>query len=145
MRAFTLAVSLSLASAVFVLPACGQAAKPVKPSTLKCSAVTPSGLGYKILKAGKGAKPIATDTVRVNYIGYLPKTGEVFDAGDGIEFGVSDVVPGFSEGLQLMQPGGKIRLCLPSRLAYGARAIGPIAANSDLVFFVQLISATPMQ
>jgi FKBP-type peptidyl-prolyl cis-trans isomerase len=143
MRTSIFAVPLSLACAILALPACGEAAKPVKPSTLKCSAVTPSGLGYKILKAGKGVKPLATDTVRVNYIGYLPKTGEVFDAGEGIEFGVSDVVPGFSEGLQLMQPGGKIRLCLPARLAYGDRAIGPIAANSDLVFFVQLINAHP--
>ena len=138
MRAFP--ITFVTAATLLVLPACGTTAKPVPPGARKCSGVTPSGLGFQVLKKGNGAKPTVSDTVKVNYVGYFPKTGKVFDTGNGSAFPVGAVVPGFSEGLQLMQPSGVYRLCVPSKLGYGARAIGPIAANSDLVFQVSLLS-----
>jgi FKBP-type peptidyl-prolyl cis-trans isomerase FkpA len=136
------------AMALIALPACGSTAKttagpkPATPAQLKCNAVTTTGLGHQVIKAGTGEKPVFEDTVKVDYIGYFAKSGKVFDSGKGIEFPVSAVVPGFSEGLRLMQPGGKYRLCIPARLGYGARDLGPIPANSDLVFYVQLVSVT---
>jgi FKBP-type peptidyl-prolyl cis-trans isomerase len=141
MRANPLA--LVVTAALIMLPACGttaKPAKPAKPSTLVCKTDTTSGLGFQVLKAGKGAMPALSDTVKVDYIGYFPKTGKVFDNGGGVEFPVAAVVPGFSEGLQMMQPGGSYRLCIPSRLGYGKRPVGPIPGNSDLVFHVRLIS-----
>jgi FKBP-type peptidyl-prolyl cis-trans isomerase len=129
--------SIISALALIALPACGSTAKsnagpkPATPAQLKCNAVTATG-----------EKPVLGDGVKVDYIGYFAKSGKVFDSGKGIEFPVNAVVPGFSEGLRLMQPGGKYRLCIPSRLGYGARALGPIPANSDLVFYVQLVSVT---
>jgi FKBP-type peptidyl-prolyl cis-trans isomerase len=142
------ASSLFAAMALISLPACGSTAKssaapkPATPAQLKCNTATATGLRYQVIKAGSGDKPLFEDSVKVDYIGYFAKTGKVFDSGKGIEFPVSAVVPGFSEGLRLMQPGGKYRLCIPSRLGYGARTVGPIAANSDLVFYVQLVSMT---
>ncbi len=136
------------ATALLSLPACGSTAKtnagpkPATAAQLKCNAVTATGLGYQVIKAGAGAKPNIEDTVKVDYIGYFAKSGKVFDAGKAVEFPVNAVVPGFSEGLRLMQPGGKYRLCIPSALGYGARELGPIPANSNLVFYVQLVSIT---
>jgi FKBP-type peptidyl-prolyl cis-trans isomerase FkpA len=138
MRRFSFASATALA--FVMLPACGTTAKPLPPGALKCRSLTASGLGYQMLKAGKGAKPTAADNVTVDYIGYFPKNGKVFDAGKGSAFPVSGMVSGFSEGLQLMETGATYRLCVPARLGYGARAIGPIAANSDLVFQVRLLS-----
>ena len=77
--------------------------------------------------------------MRVNYIGYLAATGEVFDQGMGVEFPVGGVIPGFSEGLQTMGKGAVARLCIPAALGYGAKATGPIPANADLVFQVELV------
>jgi FKBP-type peptidyl-prolyl cis-trans isomerase FkpA len=135
--------ALAVTAALIMLPACGTTAKPpkpVNPASLICKTETTGGLGFQVLKAGTGAKPARSDTVKVDYIGYFPKTGKVFDNGGGVEFPVAAVVPGFSEGLQMMQTGGSYRLCIPSRLGYGARPIGPIPANSNLVFHVRLIS-----
>ena len=104
-----------------------------------CNAKTASGLGTLQLRPGNVARPAVSDGVRVNYIGYLAATGEVFDQGMGIEFPVQGVIPGFSEGLQTMGKGGVSRLCIPAALGYGARATGPIPANADLVFQVELV------
>ena len=103
-----------------------------------CNAKTTSGLGTLQLRAGAAARPAASDGVRVNYIGYLAATGEVFDQGMGVEFPVQGVIPGFSEGLQAMGKGGVSRLCIPAALGYGAKGGGPIPANADLVFQVEL-------
>ncbi|MEE9434279.1 MAG: FKBP-type peptidyl-prolyl cis-trans isomerase [Sphingorhabdus sp.] len=108
-----------------------------------CANKTASGLGYTILKAGKGASPTMRDGVTVSYRGTLPTTGEVFDANEKANFPVAGVVAGFGEGLQLMQPGGRIRLCIPAALAYGESAAGSIPPNSDLEFEVDLLSVQP--
>ena len=104
-----------------------------------CNAKTPSGLGTLQLRPGTTAHPAASNGVRVNYIGYLAATGEVFDQGMGVEFPVQGVIPGFSEGLQAMGKGAVARLCIPAALGYGAKATGPIPANADLVFQVELV------
>jgi len=101
--------------------------------------VTPSGLQYKILQPGAGAQPAASDSVTVNYRGELTN-GSEFDSGQGISFPLSGVIPGWTEGLQLMKEGGKYRFFIPSELAYGesgaARVIPP---NAALVFEVELV------
>lgn len=103
-----------------------------------CSAKTASGLGYLELRAGAGARPAASDQVTVNYIGYLATTGEVFDQGENAQFRVGGVIDGFAEGLQLMPKGSVYRFCIPSALGYGPDGTGPIPANADLVFQVEL-------
>jgi len=108
-----------------------------------CNAKTGSGLGTLQLRAGAAARPAASDTVRINYIGYLAATGEVFDQGMAVEFPAGGVIPGFSEGLLTMGKGGISRLCIPATLGYGAKPTGPIPANSDLVFQVELVDIIP--
>jgi FKBP-type peptidyl-prolyl cis-trans isomerase FklB len=104
----------------------------------------PSGLQYKILKQGTGPKPKATDTVTVHYEGKLID-GTIFDSslkrGQPASFGVSQVIPGWIEALQLMPVGSTWQLTIPSNLAYGAnpRPGGPIGPNAVLTFEVQLL------
>jgi FKBP-type peptidyl-prolyl cis-trans isomerase FkpA len=113
---------------------------PIVPAAQRsCTARTPSGLGYTMLRAGAGAKPAADATVLVNYIGYLAATGAVFDQNMQTPMPVGEVIPGFSQGLQLLAKGSIVRLCIPASLGYGAQASGPIPANSDLVFQVELL------
>ena len=114
------------------------AAKPV----LTCKIKTAEGLSYTVIKAGAGEKPGADARVEVNYSGRLASDGSEFDAGQGAKFKIGGVIPGFAQGLKLMQPGGKYRLCIPAALGYGAEGSGPIPANSDLVFEVELLSFT---
>lgn len=106
-------------------------------------ATTPSGLQYEILAEGKGARPTASDQVVVHYTGKLID-GTVFDSsverGEPATFGVTQVIPGWVEALQLMQAGSKWRLYVPSNLAYGAQgAGGVIGPNQTLIFDVELI------
>lgn len=104
---------------------------------------TPSGLQYQVLQEGKGRQPGATDMVRVNYAGSLVD-GREFDRGEGIEFPLDRVIPGWTEGLQLMKEGGKTRFFIPSDLAYGDRgAGGVIPPNAALIFEVDLIAVKP--
>lgn len=103
----------------------------------------PSGLQYEILQEGTGAKPTSTDQVRCHYHGTLVN-GTVFDSsvqrGEPAVFGVSQVIPGWVEALQLMETGAKWRLFIPSELAYGERGAGEvIGPNSTLIFEVELI------
>ena len=103
----------------------------------------PSGLQYQILTKGTGAKPIATDKVKCHYHGTLID-GTVFDSsvqrGEPAVFGVSQVIQGWVEALQLMETGSKWRLFIPSNLAYGQRGSGgAIEPNSTLIFEVELI------
>jgi len=113
---------------------------PVVPAAQRlCAARTPSGLGYTMLRTGTGAKPAADATVLVNYIGYLSATGAVFDQGMQTPMPVGGVIPGFSQGLQLLAKGGIARLCIPASMGYGTQAAGSIPANSDLVFQVELL------
>ncbi len=104
-----------------------------------CSTTAPSGLGSTMLRAGIGAKPGTGDVVLVNYIGYLAATGAVFDQGMRSPLPVDGVIPGFSQGLQTMARSGVARFCIPAAMGYGAQASGPIPANSDLVFQVELL------
>jgi FKBP-type peptidyl-prolyl cis-trans isomerase FklB len=103
----------------------------------------PSGLQYKVLKESKGAKPKATDTVSVHYVGTLID-GTEFDSsikrGEPASFGVSEVIKGWTEGVQLMSVGSKWQLVIPSNLAYGDQGAGPqIGPNSTLIFEVELL------
>jgi FKBP-type peptidyl-prolyl cis-trans isomerase FkpA len=112
----------------------------------------PKGVDVETLTAGTGPSPGASDVVFVKYVGKL-ENGTEFDRSkelpfptnglipDGMPMQVSGVVPGFSQGLQKMQKGGKYRLSIPSKLAYGATPPpgAPIPPNADLVFEVELI------
>jgi FKBP-type peptidyl-prolyl cis-trans isomerase FklB len=109
----------------------------------------PSGLQYKILKAGTGPKPTAADTVECNYKGTL-LNGKEFDSsykrGQPAAFPVGQVIKGWTEALQLMPVGSKWELFVPAELAYGSRATGPdISPNSTLIFEVELLSIKPKE
>jgi FKBP-type peptidyl-prolyl cis-trans isomerase FkpA len=104
-----------------------------------CTSKAASGLGTTPLRAGSGVAPGSADSVRVNYIGYLAATGEVFDQGTEAVFPVNAVISGFGEGLTGMTRGAVHRLCIPAALGYGDKATGPIPANADLVFQVELL------
>jgi FKBP-type peptidyl-prolyl cis-trans isomerase len=104
---------------------------------------TPSGLQYIIVNPGEGRSPKATDTVKVNYRGTL-LDGTEFDSSykrnQPIEFPLNGVIPGWTEGLQLVKEGGKIQLFIPSNLAYGPRgAGGVIGPDETLIFEVELL------
>ena len=104
---------------------------------------TTSGLQYMVLKEGTGAKPGPTDTVTVHYTGRL-LDGTVFDSsverGEPASFPLDKVIPGWTEGLQLMSEGSQYRLFIPSELAYGSKGAGDqILPNSTLIFDVELI------
>ncbi|MBE0583240.1 MAG: FKBP-type peptidyl-prolyl cis-trans isomerase, partial [Desulfofustis sp.] len=106
--------------------------------------VTESGLQYEVLKEGDGKKPAATDKVKVDYVGTLIN-GDEFDSsvkrGEPAVFTVNQVIPGWSEALQLMNVGSKYRVVIPSDLAYGERGASPvIEPNSVLVFEIDLLS-----
>ena len=109
---------------------------------------TPSGLQYMVLREGSGPRPIRSDTVRVNYEGKL-LDGTVFDSsyqrGEAAEFGLDQVIAGWTEGLGLMPVGAKYRFWIPSELAYGARGApgGRIGPNSTLTFDVELLGIVP--
>lgn len=105
-----------------------------------------SGLQYEVLEEGEGAKPGATDTVTTHYEGRLID-GTVFDSsyqrGEPASFPLNRVIPGWTEGLQLMSQGAKYRLYVPAALAYGDRAAGAIPPNSTLIFDVELLDVEP--
>ncbi|MGA0333383.1 MAG: FKBP-type peptidyl-prolyl cis-trans isomerase [Kiritimatiellia bacterium] len=103
---------------------------------------TLSGLQYQVLEKGEGDKPAETSTVKVHYTGKL-LDGTVFDSsvqrGEPVEFPLNQVIPGWTEGLQLMSPGAKYRFWIPSALAYGTQAPPAIGPNQVLDFEVELI------
>ena len=106
----------------------------------------PSGLQYKIITQGTGPKPTATDTVVCNYKGTLLDSTE-FDSSykrnQPLTIPVGGVIKGWTEALQLMPVGSKWELFIPSDLAYGPQAKGPIQPNSTLIFEVELLSIQP--
>ncbi|OSY87845.1 hypothetical protein WH52_09365 [Tenacibaculum holothuriorum] len=102
---------------------------------------TASGLQYIVVKEGKGESPKATSRVRVNYVGKLTDGTEFDKSGaEPTEFGVNQVIKGWTEGLQLMKPGAKYKFFIPQELAYGAQQKGAkIKPFSALVFDVELV------
>ena len=105
-------------------------------------AQTASGLKYVIAKEGNGKSPKATDVVTVHYVGTLTdgtKFDSSIDRGQSIDFPLNRVIPGWTEGLQLMKEGGEAVFYIPSNLAYGPQELPGIPANSPLIFWVQLI------
>lgn len=111
--------------------------------------VTESGLQYEVIEEGEGESPAAEDTVEVHYTGTLVD-GTEFDSshkrGQPVSFGVNQVIPGWTEALQLMSPGAKYKLYIPSDLAYGPAGAGDmIGPNSALIFDVELLSVTPQE
>jgi len=120
--------------------------KEAKEKALKefaTAATTPSGLKYIVLQEGTGNKPVATSNVKVHYTGMF-LDGKVFDSsvqrGETIDFGLNQVIKGWTEGVQLMKEGAKYKFYIPSNLAYGERgAGGVIPPNTDLIFEVELI------
>lgn len=104
---------------------------------------TPSGLQYEVIKEGNGKQPTANDSVTVHYTGRLID-GTVFDSsvdrGEPATFGVTQVIPGWIEALQMMKEGAQWRLYIPSALAYGPNGAGnAIGPNETLIFDVELI------
>jgi FKBP-type peptidyl-prolyl cis-trans isomerase FkpA len=119
--------------------------KFLEENALKNGVVTlPSGLQYEIVKEGDGPKPSATDKVRVNYEGKLIDDtvfDSSYDRGEPVEFQLDQVIPGWTEGLQLMNVGSRYKLYVPPALGYGDQPVGGgvIPANSVLIFDVELL------
>ena len=107
---------------------------------------TPTGLQYRILKEGTGSSPSSTDKVKVHYVGKL-LDGTVFDSsverGEPSEFGLNQVIRGWTEGLQLMKQGAKYEFFIHPKIAYGSRPRPKIPGNSLLIFEVELLDILP--
>jgi FKBP-type peptidyl-prolyl cis-trans isomerase FkpA len=132
-----LSLGLFLETAAAVEPGPADADAPAQFST------TPSGLKYKVLRKGTGEKPKAGNTVTVHYRGWLDD-GKEFDSsykrGQPLSFPLNRVIPGWTEGMQLVGKGGMIELEIPSELGYGAQGSGgAIPPNARLHFLVELI------
>lgn len=100
---------------------------------------TASGLLYKVIKEGKGEKPVENDKVTVSYKGTLID-GTQFDASEKVPMSVGQLVPGFNEALMLMTPGSKYEVYIPAELAYGTNPNPRIPVNSTLIFEIELLS-----
>jgi FKBP-type peptidyl-prolyl cis-trans isomerase len=108
--------------------------------------VTASGLQYEVVKQGTGPKPKATDVVKVDYTGTKidgTKFDSSVDRGQPATFPLNQVVPGWTEGLQLMPVGSEYKFYIPGKLAYGERGPAQIGPNATLIFSVKLISIEP--
>ncbi len=131
--AAVVAMSFACQSTASIPAPADVAAPPVEATT------TPSGLAYKVLERGTGAKPQARDTVEVHYTGWTTD-GKMFDSsvarGSSASFAVQAVIPGWTEGLQLMQEGATHRLWIPEALAYRGESGRPAGM---LVFDVELL------
>jgi FKBP-type peptidyl-prolyl cis-trans isomerase len=109
----------------------------------------PSGVEYVVIRKGdkSGPFPSAADKVEVNYDGRFAKSGEVFDSsydrGETATFGLDGVIPGWTEGLQKMQPGDMFMFWIPWDMAYGEEGRGPIPGKADLMFQVELLNVIP--
>ncbi len=114
------------------------------PIVLKNATTTASGLQYTDEKVGEGASPRLDQSVTVHYVGKLAANGQVFDSsvakGTPATFAMTGVIKGFSEAISTMKVGGKRTTLIPAALGYGARGQGPIPANADLIFEIELIS-----
>jgi FKBP-type peptidyl-prolyl cis-trans isomerase FkpA len=148
--AFSLLTLTSLLTMEFTVaqdvphPSLPKGAGTIDADAPKTFTTTPSGLQYRVLRKGTGANPKATNRVKVHYHGWLDN-GKVFDSsyqrGESIDFGLNQVIPGWTEGIQLVGQGGMIELVIPSDLGYGTRGTpgGPIPPNATLHFLVELL------
>lgn len=146
---FLLSFSLALSTPEFLMaadvphPTLPTGAGAIDADAAKEFARTASGLEYRVLRKGTGPAPKATDTVKVHYHGWLDngqKFDSSYDRGETIEFPLNGVIPGWTEGMQLVGEGGMIELQIPARLGYGARGAPPvIPPNATLHFLVELI------
>lgn len=133
-----------LAAATLATPAFAQDDVLKKAAAEPGAVVTDSGLVFRSLKDGSGARPAASDVVRVHYRGTFPD-GREFDSshkrGQPAEFPLNRVIPCWTEGVQRIGVGGKAKLTCPSKIAYGERGTpgGPIPPNATLLFEVELI------
>jgi FKBP-type peptidyl-prolyl cis-trans isomerase len=113
----------------------------------KAVTLLPSGLGYEVVRAGTGPSPKATDTVKVHYEGRF-LDGTVFDSsverGEPAEFPLDGVIPAWTEGLQKTSKGGKIRLYVPAKLAYGDQGRPGMPPAATLLFDVELLEINPV-
>ena len=126
-----------IASSVLAVVALGAGAQTAK-------VTTPSGIVVETLQAGSGTSPKSTDTVKVHYRGTFPD-GREFDSsykrGQPTSFPLNRVIPCWTEAVQMMKPGGKVRITCPPQLAYGASgAGGVIPPNATLMFEIELVS-----
>lgn len=101
-------------------------------------AMLPAHVTVVTVKAGEGPSPTEADVVLINYKGML-SDGKVFDQADRAVMPLEGVIPGFTQALEKMQKGGKYKVHIPAVLGYGDKAAGPIPANSDLDFEIELI------
>ena len=134
---------LAILSGVMALMAGGNAAAQAAPD-MPAPITTASGVVYQSLREGQGTSPTATDVVRVNYKGTLAD-GTVFDSSydrhEPAQFPLYGVIPCWTEGVQLMKPGGKARLTCPPQTAYGeSGAGGSIPPNATLTFEIELLA-----
>jgi FKBP-type peptidyl-prolyl cis-trans isomerase len=125
-------------------PALPKGAGKLDADAPKAFTKTASGLQYRVLRKGTGVNPKASSNVEVHYHGWLDD-GKVFDSsyqrGESIDFPLNQVIPGWTEGMQLVGEGGMIELLIPSDLGYGPRGTpgGPIPPNAQLHFLVELL------
>ena len=103
----------------------------------------PALVAVKTIKAGEGPSPTLDDVAFIDYTGKLAN-GTVFDQGKA-PLALREVVPGFTMALEQMQPGGKYKVVIPAKLAYGDKATGPIPANSDLYFDIEVLGVMNKQ
>jgi FKBP-type peptidyl-prolyl cis-trans isomerase FkpA len=142
---FAAGPSVAVTKQVAAKPPAKAASAPAPAASAPQSLTTASGLRFEPLTVGKGPHPSATDKVRVHYVGRF-LDGREFDSsvkrGQPAEFPLNRVIKCWTEGVQLMQVGGKARLHCPSALAYGERGAGggEIPPNSPLVFEVELLA-----
>jgi FKBP-type peptidyl-prolyl cis-trans isomerase FkpA len=106
-------------------------------------AAMPAMVSVKTVQAGEGASPTLDDVAFIDYTGKLAN-GTVFDQGKA-PLALRDVVPGFTQALEQMQAGGKYKVIIPAKLAYGDKATGPIPANSDLYFDIEVLGVMSRQ
>ena len=139
---FTAAFSIAEDAKEVEFPKLPKGAGQISEDAPKTFSTTKSGLKYRVLREGKGDKPTARQSVEVHYHGWLDD-GSVFDSsyrrGESISFGLNQVIPGWTEGMQLVGEGGMIELYIPYKLAYGEAGRPGIPRKADLHFIVELV------